>query len=108
MNFELPIIFGLIEQKDTGVYLCAILDFLIKLHNEFLDSVMAIPVGKCESLKFLEDSSWNHLSPKKYFIASKKMAQALDINFINYEWNYKILKYIQRNPETEEDIKFIF
>ena len=36
------------------------------------------------------------------------MAQAQDINFINYEWNDKILKYSQRNPEIKEDINFIF
>ena len=56
MNLECPVIYGLIEQKDMGIYLCAILEFLIKLHNEFLDDVFAIPVGKCKSLKLFEDS----------------------------------------------------
>ncbi|PKK55394.1 hypothetical protein RhiirC2_859027 [Rhizophagus irregularis] len=64
MNLELPVIFGLVEQKNNGIYLCAILDFLIKLHNEFLDDIINIPIEE---------------------------SQALDDNFINYEWNDKIL-----------------
>ncbi|PKY63348.1 hypothetical protein RhiirA4_491949, partial [Rhizophagus irregularis] len=71
MNLELPVIFGLVEQKNNGIYLCAILDFLIKLHNEFLDDIINIPI--------------------------EELAQAQDDNFINYEWNDKILKYNQRN-----------
>ncbi|RIA80719.1 hypothetical protein C1645_882010 [Glomus cerebriforme] len=107
MSLELPVIFGLIEQKDTGIYLCAILDFLIKLHNEFLDDIAKIPIGKCESLKFLEDSSWNDLIPKTYFIASKKVMQAQDNNFINYKWDDRILKYSQRNLEMKDE-SYIF
>src|SRR5581483_4090322 len=108
MNLDLPVIFGLIEQRDAGVYICAILDFLIGLHNEFLDCVLAIPIGKCESLKFLENVSQNYQTSEKCFITSKKVAHALDINFINYEWNDKISKYSQRNPETTGDVDFIF
>ncbi|GBC04617.1 hypothetical protein RclHR1_05780008 [Rhizophagus clarus] len=108
MNLEIPVIFGLIEQKDSGIYLCAIVDFLIKLHNEFLDNIIGIPIGKCEYLKFLEDSSWNKLTPKTYFIMSKKADQAQDNNFINYEWNDKIFKYNQKNLEINNDINFIF
>ncbi|RIA88898.1 hypothetical protein C1645_877066 [Glomus cerebriforme] len=107
MSLELPVIFGLIEQKDTGIYLCAILDFLIKLHNEFLDDIAKIPIGKCESLKCLEDSSWNNLTPKSYFIVSKKVTQAQDNNFINYKWHDRILKYSQRNLEMK-DVSYIF
>src|SRR6266498_1737912 len=106
MNLELPIIYGLIEQKDAGVHLYTILDFLIKLHNEFLDNVIAIPFGKCKCLKFLEDTSWNKLEHKVYFIKSIKIAQAQDINFIIDEWDDKILKYSQRNLKTK-DTNFI-
>ncbi|GBB88977.1 hypothetical protein RclHR1_01560013 [Rhizophagus clarus] len=94
MNFDLPIIYGLIEQKGAGVHLCAILEFLIKLHNEFLDSVIiAIPPKKYQCLKFLENISWDTLEYKTYFIKSIKVSQAQNINFINYNWNDKILKY---------------
>ena len=57
---------------------------------------MDIPIGKCESLKFLENVSWNYQTPEKYFITSKKVTRALNINFINYELNDEILKYNQR------------
>ncbi|RIA97746.1 hypothetical protein C1645_871114 [Glomus cerebriforme] len=107
MNLELPVIYGLIDQKDAGIHLCTILDFLIKLHNEFLDNIIAIPVGKCKSLEFLKDLYWDTREHNIYFIKSIKIAQAQDINFINYEWNDRILKYSQKNLEME-DINFIF
>ncbi|GES72901.1 hypothetical protein GLOIN_2v193509 [Rhizophagus clarus] len=108
MNFDLPIIYGLIEQKGAGVHLCAILEFLIKLHNEFLDSVIiAIPPKKYQCLKFLENISWDTLEYKTYFIKSIKVSQAQNINFINYNWNDKILKYSQRNLKIKE-IYYIF
>ncbi|CAG8451704.1 2343_t:CDS:2, partial [Funneliformis mosseae] len=91
MNLELPVIFGLIEQKDAGIYLCAILDFLIKLHNEFLDNALtAIPVG-------------SQLTSK-----SIKVIHAQDDHFINYEWNDNILKYSQKNRKMEKNTYFIF
>ncbi|PKY22033.1 hypothetical protein RhiirB3_435815 [Rhizophagus irregularis] len=107
MNLEIPIIYGLIEQKGAGIHLCAILDFLIKLHNEFLDNVISIPFEKCKCLKFLENITWNTLESKTYFIKSIKMTQAQDINFINYHWNDKILKYSQKKLKIKE-INFIF
>jgi len=104
MKLELPIIFGLVEQKETGIYLYAILEFLINLHNEFLDNVLTLPVGQCKSLKFLE-KSWNN---NTYYIKPVKVTRAQEINFINYEWNEeKILKHCQRNLETKE-LNFIF
>ncbi|GBC06549.1 hypothetical protein RclHR1_06900002 [Rhizophagus clarus] len=107
MNLELPVIFGLIEQKDNGIYLCAILDFLIKLHNEFLNDVETILIEKCGSLNFIEELSWNYLNSKLYFTTST-VTQAQDINFINFEWNGKILKYSQRNVNIKRDTDFIF
>ncbi len=107
MDLELPIIFGLVEQKDTGIYICAILEFLIQSHNEFLDNVLSIPVGQCKNLNFMEQSTWNNLTSKTYHIKSIKVIQAQEINFINYEWNEKILKYSQRNPE-QKALNFMF
>jgi hypothetical protein len=107
MTLDLPVISGLVEQEDSGIYLCAIVEFLIKLHNEFLNDVMTIPIEKCKSLNFIKDLSWNHLNHKTYFIVSTAI-QAQDNNFINYEWNDKILKYNQRNLNIEKNISFIF
>jgi hypothetical protein len=107
MTLDLPVIFGLVEQKNSGIYLCAIVEFLIKLHNEFLNDVMTIPIEKCKSLNFVKDLSWNYLNHKTYFIVST-VIQAQDNNFINYEWNDKLLKYNQRNLNMKENIDFIF
>ncbi|CAB4443214.1 unnamed protein product [Rhizophagus irregularis] len=108
MNLELPVIFGLIDQKDTGIYLCAIIDFLIKLHNEFLDNIKAIFANKCENLKFFEVLSWNNLISETYCTKSKKVILAQDNNFINYEWNDKIFRYNQRDMKVKDDINYIF
>ncbi|PKY48629.1 hypothetical protein RhiirA4_525636 [Rhizophagus irregularis] len=110
MTLDLPVIFGLVEQKDGGVYLCAIVEFLIKLHNEFLNDVMAIPIEKCKSFNFIKDFSWNCLNSKIYFTTST-VTQAQEKNFINYEWSDKILKYNQRNQRNlniEDNVDFIF
>ncbi|GBC14841.2 hypothetical protein GLOIN_2v1788049 [Rhizophagus irregularis DAOM 181602=DAOM 197198] len=107
MTLDLPVIFGLVEQKDSGIYLCAIVEFLIKLHNEFLNNVMTIPIEKCKSLNFIKDFSWNYLNSKTYFNVLT-VVQALDNNFINYEWNDKILRYNQRNLDMKKDVDFIF
>ncbi|UZO02840.1 uncharacterized protein OCT59_021318 [Rhizophagus irregularis] len=95
MDLERPVIFSLIERKEGGNYLCKILEWLIKFHNEFLDNALAIPIGKCKNLKFLEDSP--------YYIKSIKLSQMQDTNFIN-EDNKKILNYSQRKDEKN----FIF
>ncbi|PKY33175.1 hypothetical protein RhiirB3_494069 [Rhizophagus irregularis] len=107
MTLDLPVIFGLVEQKDSGIYLYAIVEFLIKLHNEFLNNVMTIPIEKCKSLNFIKDFSWNYLNSKTYFNVLT-VVQALDNNFINYEWNDKILRYNQRNLDIKKDVEFIF
>ncbi|GBC04618.1 hypothetical protein RclHR1_05780009 [Rhizophagus clarus] len=100
LNLELPVIFGLIDQKDSGIYLYAIIDFLIQLHNEFLNNIKAIFANKCENL------SWNSLISS---IISKKVMYAQDNNFINYEWDNKIFKYSQRSMEVNDDrTNFIF
>ncbi|CAB5385552.1 unnamed protein product [Rhizophagus irregularis] len=108
MNLELPVIFGLIDQKDTGIYLCAIIDFLIKLHNEFLDNIKVIFANKCENLKFFEVLSWNNLISETYCTKSKKVILAQDNNFINYEWDDKIFRYNQRDMKVKDDINYIF
>jgi hypothetical protein len=99
MNLKCSVIYGLIEQKDAGIYLCAILEFLIKMHNEFLDDVFSIPIEQCKSFKFLEYLPCD---------SSIMITQAQEINFINYDLNEKILKYSQRNFDQEGETPFIF
>src|SRR6266498_6051594 len=59
MNYELSVVFGLMEPKDTGVFLCAILDYLVTLQNNFLREVVKIPPGNYGSLKFLDELKFN-------------------------------------------------
>ncbi|GES94832.1 hypothetical protein GLOIN_2v1878676 [Rhizophagus clarus] len=99
MNLECSVIYGLIEHKDAGIYLCAILEFLIDMHNEFLDNIFSIPV------KFPEYLSRNDPA---YFTKSIMITQAQEINFINYELDEKILKYSQRNLDQLDEISFNF
>ncbi|GES94841.1 hypothetical protein GLOIN_2v1778799 [Rhizophagus clarus] len=92
MNIERPVIFGLIEQKNPGIYLYTILEFLIRLQNEFLNNVLAIP---------------NLFKPD--LIKSIKVTQAQDLNFINFETDEKIIsRHRQRNFELEGETKFFF
>lgn len=46
---------ALVEPKDSGVYLCAILEYLIRLQNDFLQEILNIPIGHCKALKFSEE-----------------------------------------------------
>ncbi|CAB4379654.1 unnamed protein product [Rhizophagus irregularis] len=58
-GMQLPVVYGLMESKDTGIFLCAILDYLVHKQNNFLEEVMVIPPGTCKSLKFLDEPTVN-------------------------------------------------
>ncbi|RIB19825.1 hypothetical protein C2G38_2141452 [Gigaspora rosea] len=114
IDINSTIVFGLMEGRDTGIFLCAILEYLITLQNNFLQEVMAIPGGSCHSLNFLRELSWvtyENVSssstnptpalatetPSPYFIQSNKLDTLQEINFINYMWDKDILQYSQHN-----------
>ena len=112
MNYGLPVVFGLMEPKDTGIFLCAILDYLVNLQNNFLQEVVAITPGSCRSLKFLDEpafdieqtvSSTSKLqsaepnTPNGYYLQSMRIDHARSGNIINFEWDDEILAYSQRN-----------
>ncbi|GBC08609.1 hypothetical protein RclHR1_08250006 [Rhizophagus clarus] len=98
---KLSIIYGLIEGKDEGIYLCAILEYLINIQNAFLGKIMLISPGSCDSLRFLQSPSWDDststIDDSPYFIRTMKVDHAIENNFIIYEWNEEILQYSQRN-----------
>uniref|UniRef100_U9UDW4 Uncharacterized protein n=1 Tax=Rhizophagus irregularis (strain DAOM 181602 / DAOM 197198 / MUCL 43194) TaxID=747089 RepID=U9UDW4_RHIID len=100
------------EPKDTGILLCAILDFLVDLQNKFLEEVMSIPPGTCRSLKFLDEPTFNveqtvsstsKIQPAKpntpsgYYLQSMRIDHARSANIINFDWDDEILAYSQRN-----------
>jgi hypothetical protein len=112
MAYKLPVVFALMEPKDTGIPLCAILDFLVNLQNKFLGEVMSIPPGTCRSLKFLDEPAFNVEqtvsstskiqsaklnTPNGYYLQSMRIDHARSANVINFDWDDEILAYSQRN-----------
>ncbi|RIB28541.1 hypothetical protein C2G38_2028448 [Gigaspora rosea] len=108
INRSSLIVFGLMEPKDTGVYLCAILEYLIGLQNNFLQEVAEIRPGTCNSLKFLEDSSFYNENKAassstskdtitRYYIQSMRIDQMQATNFIDFQWSDDFLQHSQRN-----------
>ncbi|RIA82693.1 hypothetical protein C1645_834986 [Glomus cerebriforme] len=117
------LIFGLIEQKDSGIYLCAILDYLIKLHNKFLDDIAAIPIGESKKLVLnkvyfeMEDSQFYlkhfpfkyelfHNSPRILFDIKKILPQepiAADKMII-----VSAILFQQSNPTNLSELLFLF
>ncbi|CAB4390800.1 unnamed protein product [Rhizophagus irregularis] len=112
MAYKLPVVFGLMEQKDAGIFLCAILDFLVGLQNKFLEEVLSIPPGTCRSLEFLDEPTFNTKqtvsstskiqsakpnTPSGYYLQSMRIDHARSANIINFDWDDEILAYSQRN-----------
>ncbi|CAG8466565.1 13541_t:CDS:10 [Ambispora gerdemannii] len=106
MNLNCQIVFGLVEGKDAGLFLCAALEYLVDLQNRFLRDIMNIPSGTCHSLKFIEQQT--RLKPganSPYHIKSVRLEDARQANFIDYEWNPKILEYSQRNLDIGRGVE---
>jgi hypothetical protein len=106
MNYRLPVVFGLMESKDTGIFLCAILDYLVDIQNHFLEEVMLIPPGTCKTLKFLDEpivpstselQSAKPNTPSKFCLQSMYLDHVHYENIIHFDWNNGILAYSQRN-----------
>ncbi|CAH1761994.1 12274_t:CDS:10, partial [Entrophospora sp. SA101] len=90
IDLSCPIIFGLVESEDTGIYICAIIDYLIGLQNNFLKEVNGIPIKNCSSLKILK------LGPLKH-MESMKLENMKSNNYINFDWDDELLQYSQIN-----------
>ncbi|PKC05361.1 hypothetical protein RhiirA5_485721 [Rhizophagus irregularis] len=106
MSYDLPVIFGLVEPKDAAIFLCAILDYLVDLQNQFLQEVIVIPPGTCKSLKFLDEimfdvgvatSKTEPVIPNGYCLQSLRLDHVRSGNIINFAWDDEILAYSQRN-----------
>ncbi|CAG8541918.1 7651_t:CDS:2, partial [Acaulospora colombiana] len=92
MTENLPVVYGLVEPVDESVYLCAILDFLVQLQNNFLKDVIEISPGKCQSLKFLE----HHSNAKvEYHLQSIRLDSSKAAHIVLYNDVTEIFKYSQ-------------
>ncbi|CAG8439285.1 11270_t:CDS:10, partial [Acaulospora colombiana] len=94
VDLKKHVVLGLVEGRDVGIYLCAILEFLINLQNNFLQDVLSIPNAN-ESLKFWRTQTSE--GERELYIESRKLDCLQENNFINYEWNNSILQHSQRN-----------
>ncbi|RIA83302.1 hypothetical protein C1645_834051 [Glomus cerebriforme] len=120
INLKSPISLALVESKDSGVFLCAILEYLIGLQNNFLQEVLTIPIGHSKALKFLEESYFiqgntfssssrkhnaathnadSKESSTRYYLQSLRIDQTKQDNFINYKWDDEILQNSDRDLE---------
>jgi hypothetical protein len=117
MGYNLPVIFALVEPKDAGIFLCAVLDYLINLQNQFLQEVIEIPPGTCKSLRFLDEiafdvglstSKTEPVIPNGYCLRSIHLDHVRSRNVIKFDWDDEILAYSQRNLEIArgEDIVY--
>ncbi|CAG8673445.1 14594_t:CDS:2, partial [Gigaspora rosea] len=119
--FAMNVMFGLADEND-GIYLCAILSYLIELQNQFLEKTIVIPFGSCLSLKFLKSdavihetyeenassSSTTQNARTSYYLQTVQIQRAQPANFIDYDWSDEILQHSQRNLEIRygEDIVY--
>ncbi|CAG8590736.1 35426_t:CDS:2, partial [Racocetra persica] len=117
MNRTRPIIMGLIEEKDLSLYLCAILEYLIGLQNNFLQDVMTIPPGSCKALRFLEQTSFDAeegtstvTSTSQYSVRSLTLNQAHFDNIISYNQDEfrGIHMFSQRNLGVGRGLDIIY
>ncbi|RIA92696.1 hypothetical protein C1645_804473 [Glomus cerebriforme] len=107
MGYNLPVVFGLMEPKNSGIFLCAIVYYLVNLQNTFLQEVIAIQPGTCRSLKFLDVPAFDiELSisktkskiPNGYYLQSMNLDHVRSVNIIDFDFDEEILSaYNQRN-----------
>ena len=89
-----PISFCLVEKSDKGVFLCAALEVLQNIQNEFLRKMLSIAAtGKCSALVFLERDEGNCAIPMVH------LQEAREKEIIQYQWSDDILRHSQRNTE---------
>lgn len=89
-----PISYCLVEKSDKGVFLCAALEVLQNIQNEFLRKMLSIAAtGKCSALVFLERDEG------KYAIPVVHLQEAREKEIIQYQWSDDILRHSQRNTE---------
>ncbi|KAF0542090.1 e3 ubiquitin-protein ligase [Gigaspora margarita] len=116
ISLKSSVMYGLGDNiNDFGIYLWAILSYLIRLQNNFLKETISIPFGSCRSLKFLETNAQNMPSTSttqnvrtSYYLQTVEIQHAQPSNFISYDRNNEILQYSQRNLEISygEDIVY--
>lgn len=98
-----PISLCLVEKQNQGVFLCAALDILQKIQNDFLRKVLSIAAtGKCSALIFLERDKGKCAIPMVH------LQEARENEIIQYQWSDAILRHSQRNTEYGHGKEVLF
>ena len=98
-----PISVCLVENRDQGVFLCAALEVLQKIQNDFLQKVLNIAAtGKSSALIFLERAEGKCTIPMVH------LQEAHEKEIIQYQWSDDILRYSQRNTEYGHGMEVFF
>lgn len=98
-----PISLCLVEKRDQGVFLCAALDILQKIQNDFLQKVLSTAAtGKCSALIFLERDKGKCAIPMVH------LQEAREKEIIQYQWSDDILRHSQRNTEYGHGKEVLF
>ena len=89
-----PISLCLIDKGGQGKFLCASLEILQDIQNDFLTKMLSIAgAGKSSALLFLERG------PKKCAVPMVHLQEAREKEIIQYVWSDDILRHSQRNTE---------
>ena len=89
-----PISYCLVEKRGEGVFLCAALEVLQNIQNDFLRKMLSIAAtGKCSTLVFLERDEGKCAIPMVH------LQEAREKEIIQYLWSDDILRHSQRNTE---------
>ncbi|KAF0517032.1 e3 ubiquitin-protein ligase [Gigaspora margarita] len=92
MHSDLSVIYGLYEPINESLFLCAAIEFLVKLQNNFLNDIKTISPTTCQSLKFIEETDKHE---PKYCIQSTFLENAKQENIIHYKDISEIFIYSQ-------------
>lgn len=89
-----PISYCLVEKRNHGVFLCAALDVLQNIQNDFVRKMLTIAAtGKCTALVFLQQDDG------KCAIPMVPLQEAREKEIIHYQWSDEILRHSQHNTE---------
>lgn len=107
MTSTMAVAFAVPEPKDESVYLCATLEFLTSLQNNFLHAVAAIPLDGCQSLTFLlcteqtattdSTDSPGPATERTAAFPSVRLQDVHESQIITQTWDPEVLVYHQRN-----------
>ncbi|CAG8475156.1 3381_t:CDS:10, partial [Racocetra persica] len=88
------IIYGLYEPTDESLYLCATIEFLVQLQNDFLNDIIEVSCGTCQSLKFIEESD---VQAGRYCLQSINLENVKSEQIIKYDGISDVFIYCQHD-----------